>query len=86
MTIPQTHPPRGWDDDDNEPFELEFFLFLQRYGVLDEYIERREVPNLPKNVKVWVLHAFIWPSEDFDMWSAINTNWKTFLNNQNQTK
>jgi hypothetical protein len=31
--------PAGWDDDDNAPFELEFFEFLQEHRMLDLYIK-----------------------------------------------
>jgi len=84
--------PAGWDDDDNAPFECEFFEFLQENEALDAYISFTTdssggVFKLPLSPFHFIYSAFTF--EHGTVWEEMAEAWHrklTELRNQNQTK
>ena len=83
--------PAGWDDEDNAPFECEFFEFLQGQDLLDLFIYRVEQQNkgefkLQYDAWLYVQHAFTWSRLESPMWGDVSNTWYLKLTNLKQTK
>ena len=73
--------------DDNQPFEREFFDFLQRNDALDSYIHNRITAlektgkpefELPDRPVAYISRALCWSEtgQGFNFWERLNVKWR----------
>ena len=78
--------------DDNAPLEREFFEFLKREGVLDEYIKLNTDAKMCGGVigefnlsrfepRRYVASAFAWHPRDYQLWLRISASWLSVIAN-----
>tara|TARA_R110001599_G_scaffold246481_2_gene446557 strand:- start:208 stop:651 length:444 start_codon:yes stop_codon:yes gene_type:complete len=82
--------------DDNQPLEREFFEFLKKEGVLDEYIKLNTASTMSGAIagvfslsriddpRRYSSSAFSWPPRDYNEWLRISASWTSLIINKLQ--